>query len=74
MDPIHPISPGPPAISRGSVPVERLERITRERDRRHKDELARDGRRAPARQPVPEEERPDHPPTEGDGPHIDVRA
>ncbi len=34
MDPIHPITPGPPPISRvRPLPVERLERITRERDR-----------------------------------------
>jgi hypothetical protein len=73
MDPIHPISPGPPAISRGSAPVERLQRIARERDRRHKDELARDGRRPPPREPA-DAEHPERPAAEGDGPHIDVRA
>lgn len=73
MDPIHPISPGPPAIPRGPAPVERPERITRERDRRHKDELARDGRRAPAREPAGED-LSERPPEEGQGPHIDVRA
>jgi hypothetical protein len=73
MDPIHPISPGPPAIPRGPVAIKRLERITRERDRRHKDELARDGRRPPSREPAGEE-RSDRPPEEGEGPHIDVRV
>jgi len=72
MDPIHPITPGPPAINRGSVPVERLQRISRERDRRHRDELARDGRRAPAQSR--RQEAPEQPPEEDEGPRIDVRV
>lgn len=73
MDPIHPITPGPSGIPRGAVPIERLARISRERDRRHEDELAKDGRRAPRREP-PAQERPERPAQEGEGPHIDVRA
>jgi hypothetical protein len=42
MDPIHPIAPGPPAIAgTGRVPVERVERIARERERRAKEEQER---------------------------------
>jgi hypothetical protein len=69
MDPIHPIAPGPPLIPRGAtVPVERLERISRERDRPAKE---RRERRDPAYK------RSGQPP-EGDGldddglPHVDV--
>ena len=72
MDPIHPITPGPAAISRSSVPVERLQRISRERDRRHRDELARDGQRAPARES--KRAAPEEPPEDGEGTHIDVRV
>lgn len=71
MDPIHPITPGPAPIPRGSLPVERLEKITRERDRRNRDPLARDGRRQPPRRPPPPPDRPDE---DGDGPRIDVRV
>jgi hypothetical protein len=73
MDPIHPIAPGPPVIPRGAmVPVERLERISRERDRPTREE--RQQRRDPAyrRAGDPDEEGP---PEDDDGrPHIDVRA
>ncbi len=66
MDPIHPIVPGPLPIPRGMPPVDRLERISRERDRPSKD------RRQPKRQPPPA------PPERGeddDGrPHVDVRV
>jgi hypothetical protein len=75
MDPIHPITPGPSAISRSSVPVERLQRISRERDRRHRDELARDGKRPGARDPAGDPAAAAEPPSEeGEGTHIDVRV
>jgi hypothetical protein len=69
MDPIHPIAPGPPLIARATkVPVERLERISRERDRPAKDDPR--GRRDPAYRragDAPEDEDPD------DGrPHVDI--
>jgi hypothetical protein len=49
MDPIHPIAPGPPLIPRGTLlPVDRLERISRERDRPAKDKPGQDERRGPA--------------------------
>jgi hypothetical protein len=76
MDPIHPITPGPSAIPRGRVPLERLQRISRERDRRNKDPLAREQQRAPARR-APGGEDPSmsgEPREDGEGPHIDVRA
>ncbi len=65
MDPIHPIAPGPPAVPRfAPIPVERLERISRERDRPPKD-LPQRKRREPELQEGEED----------DGrPHIDVRA
>lgn len=68
MDPIHPIAPGPPRISPAArLPVEPLERITRERDRPSKDGQQRRRREPP---PAPALER-----DEDDGrPHIDVRA
>jgi hypothetical protein len=68
VDPIHPIAPGPPRISPAArLPVEPLERITRERDRPSKDGQQR--RRQPPPPPASEE------PGEDDGrPHIDVRA
>jgi hypothetical protein len=68
MDPIHPIAPGPPGFrGQGSLPVDRLERISRERDRPE-----RDPRRRP-RQPPPSHG--ENAPPEDDGrPHIDVRA
>jgi len=66
MDPIHPIVPGPLPIPRGMLPVDRLERVSRERDRPSKD------RKQPRRQPPPQ------PPESGeddDGrPHVDVRV
>lgn len=67
MDPIQPIAPGTSAISRMErPPVERLEKITRERDR-----PSREGR-GRKRQPPPPEH--DEPGEKGPGPHIDVRA
>jgi len=67
VDPIHPIAPGPPAISPATrLPVAPLERITRERDR-----PSRDGRQRRRPQPPPQPERGG----EDDGrPHIDVRV
>jgi hypothetical protein len=67
MDPIHPIAPGPPAIPRAAVPpVERLKRISRERDRPPKDSHQRERR---------ESADGDGDEGEDDGrPHIDVRA
>jgi hypothetical protein len=66
MDPIHPIAPGPPAIPPSAAPpVQRLERITRERDR-----LSRD-RQQRRREPPPEPERGED---DGEHPHVDVRA
>jgi hypothetical protein len=71
VDPIHPIAPGPPAISRTRhLPVERLERITRERDRPSKERQERERGRRPAAEESQAGEDDD-----GDGPrHIDVRA
>jgi hypothetical protein len=67
VDPIHPIAPGPPAVSRSArLPVQPLERITRERDRPSRD---RQQRRRP--EPPPEPERGDD---DGGHPHIDVRV
>ena len=70
MDRIDPIAPGLPAIaSTGRVPVERLERITRERDRRAKDGQER------RRRPSDPGSQPEQQGTEDDGrPHIDVRV
>ena len=66
MDPIAPITQGSSAISRvGRTPVQRLERVTRERDRPAK-ERQQGERRKPAS---------DIPAEEDDGrPHIDVRV
>jgi hypothetical protein len=68
VDPIHPIAPGPPRISPASgLPVDPLERITRERDRPSKDGQQRKRRESP---PTPAPEL-----GEDDGrPHVDVRA
>jgi hypothetical protein len=68
VDPIHPIAPGPPRISPASgLPVDPLERITRERDRPSKDGQQRKRREPP---PPPAREL-----GEDDGhPHVDVRA
>ncbi|MGD0453624.1 MAG: hypothetical protein ABSB69_08495 [Solirubrobacteraceae bacterium] len=69
MDPIHPIAPGPPRISPAArLPVEPLERISRERDRPSKDAQQRPRREPP---PAPEPERD---PDDGEHPHVDVRA
>jgi hypothetical protein len=73
MDPIHPITPGPSPIARGSVPVERLQRISRERDRRNKDPLARDRKPQPGYSGTGAEP-PEEPPEEDGSSHIDVRA
>lgn len=68
MDPIHPIAPGGPFIPRsGLVPVERLERVSRERDRPSHE---RDGRK---RRERAEDGGPEDPP-EGEHGHIDVRV
>jgi hypothetical protein len=67
VDPIHPITPGPPPIS-ARLPVEPLERITRERDRPSRDARERKRREAV---PVPAPERG----ADDEGhPHVDVRA
>jgi hypothetical protein len=68
MDPINPIPPGPPGFrGQGHLPVDRLERISRERDRPEGDPRRR--RRQPPPAPPAEREPPE------DGlPHIDVRA
>jgi hypothetical protein len=69
MDPIHPIIPGvggPASIA--PKPVERLERISRERDR-PRDERGRSRRREPPPQP------PDLGPEDEDGrPRVDIRV
>ncbi len=69
MDPIQPITPGPPPISPAArLPVQPLERISRDRDRPSHDE----GRRQPRREPPPPEYESD---ADDDGrPHVDVRA
>jgi hypothetical protein len=74
MDPIHPIAPGPPTISPASRPaVQRLERITRERDRPSKDAQERERRRPRAPEVLPEPGDDDGPDDAG-RPHIDVRV
>ncbi len=67
MDPIQPIAPGPPRISPAArLPVDPLERISRERDRPSGDQQRR--RRQPPPAPVPPRE-------DDDGhPHVDVRV
>jgi hypothetical protein len=69
MDPINPIAPGAPRpSSMAPWPVERLEQISRERDRPREDR--RDGRR---REQPPQP--PDLGPEDEDGhPRVDVRA
>jgi hypothetical protein len=69
VDPIHPIAPGPPAIPRGTAPVQRLERISRERDRPSADQQERKRRRPPEQEPGPDRDGED-----GEHRHIDVRA
>jgi hypothetical protein len=67
MDPIQPIAPGLHRISPASgLPVEALERISRERDRPGKDGEQRRRREPPPPDPVRDDD---------DGhPHVDVRA
>jgi hypothetical protein len=67
VDPIHPIAPGPPLIST-RLPVQPLERITRERDRPSKDAQER-RRREPPPPPPPERDSDDD-----EHPHVDVRV
>jgi hypothetical protein len=67
MDPIHPIAPGPPRISPAArLPVDPLERISRERDRPGKD-----GQQRRRPQPPPQPERG---PDDDGHPHVDVRV
>jgi hypothetical protein len=70
MDSIPPIAPGSAAISRvGRTPVERLERVARERDRPAKERQERKRRESPS------EIQSEWSPEEDDGrPHIDVRV
>jgi hypothetical protein len=70
MDPLHPIAPGPPTRASGRPPIERVERVSRERDRPDKEGRRR--QRRTSEQPGPLEVRPE----EGDDglPHIDVRV
>ena len=50
MDPIHPIAPGPPPLGRAArPPVERLERVSRERDRPSAGRREQQRRREPRR-------------------------
>lgn len=69
MDPINPITPGPLPISQ--LPVQPLERITRERDR-----PAKDGQQRRRREPPPplESQADDEDGGEDGRPRIDVRA
>ncbi|HLM86715.1 MAG TPA: hypothetical protein VK272_11060 [Solirubrobacteraceae bacterium] len=74
MDPIHPITPGPTPIS-ARLPVQPLERITRERDRPWREEQRRRRREAPSATELassPEGERDDD--DGGERPHVDVRV
>ncbi len=55
MDPLHPITPGPPAIPTRSVPpVDRLVKISRDRDRPPRD--GEEERRRRARESEPRDE------------------
>ena len=68
MDPINPIAPGQTPITR--LPVEPLERITRERDR-----PSHDAQRRRRREPPPPGVGEDGEDEDDDGrPRIDVRA
>ncbi|HXR28051.1 MAG TPA: hypothetical protein VN772_00635 [Solirubrobacteraceae bacterium] len=69
MDPIHPIAPGPPPLGRAQrLPVERVERVSRERDRPAPEERRRRRREPPPAPPrMPGED-------DGDQPHVDVRV
>ncbi len=65
MDPIRPISPT--SAGRTPVPVERLERVSRERDRPANE-------RPPARRRPPREPERDGEDEGGEGRHIDIRV
>ena len=69
MDPIQPIAPGLPWISSAAgLPVDPLERISRERDR-----PGRDGQQRRRREPPPAPQ-PAGDQDDGEHPHVDVRA
>jgi hypothetical protein len=68
MDPIHPITPGPAMPSIAPRPVERLERVSRERDRPARERGG--GRRRPPPQTEPDD---GHEDDEG-RPRVDVRV
>jgi hypothetical protein len=71
MDPIGPIAPGGPPVvpRRGLPPIDRLERVSRERDRPGTDAQRRDRREPEQRkQPKPEDASGEQ------RKHIDVRA
>jgi hypothetical protein len=68
VDPIHPIAPGPLPVPPGMTPVERLPRISRERDRPQRK------RREQARQEPPPEPQPERGEDDEGRPHIDIRA
>jgi hypothetical protein len=68
VDPIHPITPGPAPVARGRLPVQPLERITRERDRPSREQQQQRRRRPPPpSDPHPHDD-------DDDRPRIDVRA
>lgn len=68
MDPIHPIAPGPLPIPLGTTPVERLQRISRERDRPARERREQDRHKPPPQAP------PDHGEDDEGRPHIDIHA
>jgi hypothetical protein len=68
MDPIHPIAPGPLPIS-ARLPVQPLERVSREHDRPSGERQ----QRSPRREPQPEEEWREDDDADGPG-HVDVRV
>jgi hypothetical protein len=68
VDPIHPIVPGPLPIPAVTTPVERLQRISRERDRPARERQQQRQRETP---PAPVG---DHDEDDGGHPHIDIRA
>jgi hypothetical protein len=67
MDPINPIAPGPPSAA--TPPVERLRRISRERDR-----PTRDRQSTPRRKPPPAPVAEDGGEGEDGRPRVDVRV
>jgi hypothetical protein len=68
MDPILPIAPGPPIFPQGGPePVQKLDRVTRERARREDQQSRRRKPQPPALEGGEDEE-------DGEHPHIDVRA